>query len=93
MTRKKTGGRKQGTPNKATASMKKAISELVSEYWETGMMRSDLLAIKKPSERLALVERLIQYTTPKMQAVAFTEADEQTKTIEDRLIELSQPKK
>lgn len=57
------------------------------------MMRADLLAIKKPSERLALVERLIQYTTPKMQAVAFTETDEQTKTIEDRLIELSQPKK
>lgn len=89
----KYGGRVKGTPNKVTAISKRAISELLSEYNDSGKMRSDFFSPElTEKDRLTLAEKLMQYVMPKMQAVAFTEADEKTRTIEDTLIELSKPK-
>lgn len=88
---KKTGGRLKGTPNIATSVNKKVISELLADYKDKGLMQEDFYALD-PKERIYLAERLMQYVVPKMQAVAFTGGDEDTKTIEDTLIELSKPK-
>lgn len=90
---KKYGGRQAGTPNKVTSITKAAIAELLAEYQDSGKMRADFYALEDGKDRLYIAEKMMQYVMPKMQAVAFTEADEKTKTIEDTLIELSKPKK
>ena len=86
---KKTGGRKKGTPNKSTMLGKEVIVSLLSDYSNSGLMTSDFMALD-PKDRLVIAERLMQYTTPKMQATAIdlTTGDKE-KTIEDRLAELA----
>ena len=90
---KKYGGRVAGTPNKVSSITKAAIAELLADYQESGQLRDDFYSSEvTPKDRLYIAEKMMQYVMPKMQAVAFTEADEKTKTIEDALIELSKPK-
>ncbi len=86
---KKTGGRSAGTPNKVTSISKSIIVEMLSDYYESGLMQSDFTKLK-PVERITIAEKLMQYVMPKMQSVAVDVDPETTKTIEDRLIELSQ---
>ena len=82
-----------GTPNKVTSITKAAIAELLTDYQQSGQLRDDFYSDEiTPRDRLYIAEKMMQYVMPKMQAVAFTEADEKTKTIEDALIELSKPK-
>jgi hypothetical protein len=86
---KKTGGRKKGTPNKATMLGKEVIVSLLSDYSNSGLMASDFMALE-PKDRLVIAERLMQYTMPKMQATAIDlNTGEKEKTIEDRLAELA----
>ena len=98
----KTGGRKKGTPNKANARFKNAIGDFIDWYMNgdpdaedvkvrAGLMKTDLLMVK-PYERLQIVEKLMQYTVPKMQAVSVdAEVTEKQKTTTQRLQELSTP--
>lgn len=65
---KKTGGRVKGTPNKTTAAGKEAITALLTEYQNSGMMSVDFAALD-PEKRLYIAERLMQYIMPKMQSV------------------------
>lgn len=87
---KKTGGRQKGTPNKVTTMSKAAIAEVLSDYNESGLLQSDFMLLK-PLERITIAEKLMQYVMPKIQSVAVDlGASEENKTIEDRLIALSQ---
>lgn len=88
--RKKTGGRKAGTPNKVTSLTKAAITQLLTDYKETGLMDADFQALE-PKDRMMIAEKLMQYTMPKIQSVEVDLGESLKKiTIEDRLLELSQ---
>ena len=63
----KTGGREAGTPNKITGTLKEFVANLVDDNRE--QIVKDLKALK-PKERLAVLERLMQYVLPKQQAVS-----------------------
>ena len=65
--RVKTGGRVKGTPNKITALNRKAIEKVLADYNESGLFTQDFLSLE-PKDRITIAERLIQYTTPKMQS-------------------------
>lgn len=91
----KTGGRKKGTPNKVQHGMKEAAIRLLTMYSaqqepskdnEEGysLMEQDFLALD-PKDRIAMSEKFMQYTTPKMQAVAITGDEEKPVTIENVL--------
>lgn len=87
--RKKTGGRVAGTPNKVTALTKATIAQMLAEYKESGLMDSDFRQLD-PKDRLAIAEKLMHYTMPKIQSVEVDLAEGlKKKTIEDKLIELS----
>lgn len=58
----KTGGRKKGTPNKATQTAKEWIVQTLSANWK--QMKSDLKVLD-PKERLQLLFKLLEYVTPK----------------------------
>jgi hypothetical protein len=91
---KKTGGRKAGTPNKTTALNKSIITQMLAQYNDSGLMSSDFLSLDA-KDRITIAERLMQYVMPKIQAVDMNVAAEvKERTIEDKLIALSQsPKK
>lgn len=63
----KTGGREAGTPNKITGTLKEFVVNLVDDNRE--QIVKDLKALK-PKERLAVLERMMQYVLPKQQAVS-----------------------
>ncbi|NLI71839.1 MAG: hypothetical protein GX361_03815 [Bacteroidales bacterium] len=62
----KTGGRKKGTPNKITQSVREWINFLLDK--NRIQFEKDLLAVE-PKDRLNILIKLLEYTTPKMQSV------------------------
>lgn len=85
---KKTGGRKAGTPNKTTKSMREVLSNAVCGYYTSEQFLEDI-AYLKPVERVSAMEKLAGYVLPKLQTTSLDVFSESKKTIEDRLIELS----
>jgi hypothetical protein len=63
---KKTGGRAKGTPNKVTTEVKTWLSGLIDKNRK--QIERDLKQLE-PKERLMILEKLMQYTVPKMQSV------------------------
>ena len=85
----KTGGRQFGTPNKVTADVKGWINKLIDENKD--LLESDLKQLE-PKDRWNIIEKLMQYTTPKIQSIAAqidleTLSDEQLSAIVDKLAE------
>lgn len=88
--RKKTGGRVAGTPNKVTSLTKSVIADILANYKSSGLMDSDLMQLE-PKDRLHIMEKFMQYIMPKIQSVEVDLSENMRKrTIEDKLIELSQ---
>ena len=59
-------GRPKGSPNKTTQSVREWLTRLIDDNRE--QIRKDLAALE-PKERLQVLEKLMQYTVPKMQSV------------------------
>ncbi|MCC8118548.1 MAG: hypothetical protein LIP09_07370 [Bacteroidales bacterium] len=60
------GGRAKGTPNKATATLREWVGNLIDK--NRRQVERDLKALE-PKDRLAMIEKLLQYVMPKQQAV------------------------
>jgi hypothetical protein len=58
----KTGGRKAGTPNKATANIKARISRLIDERFDS--INNDLNELE-PKERVTVYLKFLEYVLPK----------------------------
>lgn len=83
------GGRQKGTPNKTTAATKEIITNLLTEYSNSGQMNDDFNSLE-PKDRLVVAEKLAQYVMPKIQSVAVDFGGGTQKiTIEQELINLS----
>lgn len=59
-------GRPKGTPNKVTSELKTWISQLIDK--NRRQLERDLKQLE-PKERWAVIEKLMQYTIPKMQNI------------------------
>jgi len=62
----KTGGRKAGTPNKFTETLKDFVLGLIDD--NRVQMQKDLKALS-PKDRLFVLEKFMQYVLPKQQAI------------------------
>ncbi len=58
----KTGGRKAGTPNKVTGTIKEFLANVIDDNRE--QIEKDLKVLE-PKDRLMMLERFMQYVTPK----------------------------
>lgn len=58
----KTGGRQAGTPNKVTGTIKDFLANVIDSNRE--QIEKDLKALE-PKDRLVMLERFMQYITPK----------------------------
>lgn len=86
---KKTGGRKKGTPNKTTSFTKAVIQDILSEYYDTGLLGEDMKALE-PKERVDAMLKLAAFVTPKPQSVDMSISGSQKLTIEDELSRLAE---
>ena len=88
--RRKTGGRQKGSVNKVTAMTKAVISDLLSDYQDSGLMGSDFLSLE-PKDRFQCAEKMMQYIMPQMQSTSVDFNNKTTKiTIEQQLRELAE---
>lgn len=85
---KKTGGRRAGTPNKASAAVRGAIAKMLDAYFTSETFESDIAELE-PKDRVAAMEKFAAYVSPKLQSTTLDMTIESNKTIEDRLAELS----
>jgi hypothetical protein len=85
---KKTGGRRAGTPNKASAAVRGAIAKMLDAYFTSETFESDIAKLE-PKDRVAAMEKFAAYVSPKLQSTTLDMTIESNKTIEDRLAELS----
>lgn len=69
----KTGGRKAGTPNKVTQDAREWLTQLVEGNRE--QIERDLQSLD-PKDRLQVLEKFMQYTILKLQAVEATVHDD-----------------
>lgn len=86
---KKTGGRQKGTPNKTTTFTKELITEMLSDYYDSGSMAKDMKELE-PKERVDAFIKLATFVMPKPQAVDMSITTVQKKTIEDTLMQLAE---
>ena len=68
MSRGKAGGRTAGTPNKVTADLRNTIKKIIEDNIE--QVSVDIASLS-PKDRVAIIEKLLQYVIPKIQAVEF----------------------
>ena len=68
--RKKTGGRSEGTPNKATASIREAFKNMIEDNLE--LIREDLAGLK-PIERLKVITDLAKFCVPTLKSIDYVD--------------------
>lgn len=95
----KYGGRKAGTPNKVTKTVREAIGALLDAYMNgdpgnpdqkirDGLFYDDFFKLK-PKDRVFYAEKFSAYVAPKMQSVAVDVGDaEIKKTLAEKLTKL-----
>ena len=93
--RKKTGGRKAGTTNKITKTVRESLSDAITGYFnginEKGYsLANDLMQIEKPAGRLAIVAKFLPYVAPKLQSISFNNDEHRSLSVEESFMELEE---
>lgn len=93
--RKKTGGRKAGTPNKVTKTVRESLRDAITGYLnginEKGFsLAQDLMQIEEPAGRLAMVAKFLPYVAPKLQSVSFNSDDTRNLSVEESFMKLEE---
>lgn len=82
----KTGGRKKGTPNKMTSSIRKRLEKQLEPFIDN---LSELIQrIADPKERVQAITSVLPYVAPKMATIDMKAEEEHNITIEQSLVEL-----
>lgn len=93
--RKKTGGRKAGTPNKITKSVRESLRDALTGYIngineKNYSLFTDLMQIDEPAGRLAMVAKFLPYVAPKLQAVSFNNDESRNLSVEESFMQLEE---
>lgn len=93
--RKKTGGRKAGTTNKITKTVRESLSDAITGYFngineEGYSLANDLMQIKEPAGRLAIVAKFLPYVAPKLQSISFNNDEHRSLSVEESFMELEE---
>ena len=93
--RKKTGGRKAGTPNKVTKSVRESLRDALTGYIngineKNYSLFTDLMQIQEPAGRLAMVAKFLPYVAPKLQSVSFYNDEHRSLSVEESFMELEE---
>ena len=84
----KTGGRKAGTPNKMTKSIRAQIEQQLEPF--VANIGNMLLKITDPADRFDALVKLLPYVAPKLQNIDITSENKHDVTIEHQLLLLDE---
>ena len=76
----KYGGRQKGTPNKATARLREAFTELLEDNMDKLQELFDKVAEKNPQKALELLLKLSEFALPKLRAIEVNNESEDKQT-------------
>lgn len=93
--RKKTGGRKAGTPNKVTKSVRESLRDALTGYIngineKNYSLFTDLMQIQEPAGRLAMVAKFLPYVAPKLQSVSSNNDESRNLSVEESFMQLEE---
>lgn len=93
--RKKTGGRKAGTPNKVTKSVRESLRDALTGYIngineKKYSLFTDLMQIEEPAGRLAMVAKFLPYVASKLQSVSFNNDESRNLSVEESFMQLEE---
>lgn len=83
----KTGGRKQGTPNKISTNVRECFAELISQNLEN--LQSDIEALE-PKDRIKVIIDLAKFVIPNLKAIENNAGEVEFKTIEIKYVPTSE---
>ncbi|MDA8886772.1 hypothetical protein OAD66_09530 [Bacteroidia bacterium] len=75
----KYGGRQKGTPNKATARLREAFTELLEDNIGKVQELFDKVVEKNPEKALELMLKLSEFVLPKLRAIEVNNESEEAK--------------
>ena len=73
--KQKTGGKKKGTPNKATRDIKQAYKELIERNLDNLTLWIEQIAAKDPEKAIRILSDLSEYVVPKLARTDITSGD------------------
>ena len=86
----KKGGRKKGTPNKTTNTIREAFTKLVEDNLENMTDWLTKVADQNPKEALTIINQMAEYTTPKLARVENKiETDEEINEVKIEIVKRS----
>ena len=88
----KFGGRKKGTPNKATKVLREAYSDLLENNISRVQELFDKVAEKNPEKALELLLKLSEFALPKLRAIEVNnESEDKHTSLDIRIIDTGVP--
>ena len=89
----KYAGRQKGTPNKATARLREAFTELLEGNMGKVQELFDKVAEKNPQKALELLLKLSEFALPKLRAIEVNNESEEAKhtSLDIRIIDTGVP--
>ena len=89
----KYGGRQKGTPNKATARLREAFTDLLEDNMGKVQELLDKVAEKNPQKALELLLKLSEFVLPKLRAIEVNNESEEAKhtSLDIRIIDTGVP--
>lgn len=82
----KTGGRKKGTPNKMTSSLRKRLEKQLEPFIDN--LETLIMKIADPKDRVQAITSILPYVAPKMATIDMKSEEEHNITIEQTLVDL-----
>lgn len=84
--RKKTGGRKKGTPNKMTLTIREQLKNAIEPFLET--MEDTINNIVEPKDKVDAIAKILPFIIPKYQSTTINDDSKRNITLEEYLVEI-----
>ena len=84
--RKKTGGRKKGTPNKMTLTIREQLKNAIEPFLET--MEDTINDIAEPKDKVDAIAKILPFVVPKYQSTTINDDTRRNVTLEEYLVEI-----
>lgn len=84
--RKKTGGRKKGTPNKMTLTIREQLKNAIEPFLET--MEDTINNIVEPKDKVDAIAKILPFVVPKYQSTTINDDTRRNVTLEEYLVEI-----
>ena len=79
--RKKTGGRKKGTPNKMTLTIREQLKNAIEPFLET--MEDTINNIVEPKDKVDAIAKILPFVVPKYQSTTINDDTRRNVTLEE----------